>query len=556
MPKRWNIIITIACIICLCGCENVTERQISAESNTVENHETPEINTDLNQSEERESDSDDVYSYDHDAGEGDCVNWNARVFMENVNVGWNLGNSLGTAAKECGYDANPEMETIWGNPKVSRELIDYVHSLGFNTIRIPVSWCYNCGRDENGRLVIGEQWLKRVHEVVDYAIDNDMYVILNTMCDAWVLFRCGIEDETEWKQIQKDAEDLWLQIAQSFADYDERLIFEAYNELDNAVTGFTYSDLSAEQMNVLNQIFVTTVRSTKGGNSKRILMVPTLFHSTLTQVTDAFVLPQEETEDGENYLIVSVHCYECEFDQDIEWKFQTLEELSERVGAPVIITEFGANENYPLMELREEFTSNYIARAGEHGIKCCIWDDGGRWKLVDRNDFSQTNMDMIRAIFEGVEGQTYEVTSGDKILLDGTDDFYFGSLNLSTGLMEMVDYQNKYWATLTTKAGDDSFHEVRDCDFLCVSMITKGPAANFWIYYICFLDEDKKIIEIKTDKNILHRFLCTGIPDNAKYFAVNTYDPYNNHKLEDIQQYLENGNLAIRITFVDMDEEQ
>ena len=112
MPKRWNIIITIACIICLCGCENVTERQISAESNTVENHETPEINTDLNQSEESESDSDDVYSYDHDAGEGDCVNWNARVFMENVNVGWNLGNSLGTAAKECGYDANPEMETI------------------------------------------------------------------------------------------------------------------------------------------------------------------------------------------------------------------------------------------------------------------------------------------------------------------------------------------------------------------------------------------------------------------------------------------------------------
>ena len=555
MKKRMFIFL-FSFLIFIGGCTRADESQIHSTIDNTEVSETSVGESGLAEEIKESGDSECENAAENSAREEENITWNARVLMEKVNVGWNLGNSLGTAAKECGYDANPDMETIWGNPKVSRELIDYVHSLGFNTIRIPVSWCYNCGRDETGKLIIGEQWMKRVHEVVDYAIDNDMYVILNTMCDAWVLFRCGVEDENEWKQIQKDAEDLWLQIAQSFADYDERLIFEAYNELDNAVTGFTYSDLSAEQMNVLNQIFVSAVRSTKGGNSTRILMVPTLFHSTLTQVTDAFSLPRDDTEDGENYLIVSVHCYESEFDQDIQWKFQTLEDFCKRVGAPVFITEFGANENYPLMQLREEFTSNYIARAAEHGIKCCIWDDGARWKLVERNDFSQTNMDMIRAIFEGVEGQTYEVASGDKILLDGIEDFYFGSLNLSTGLMEMVDYQNKYWATLTTKTGEDGFPEVQDRDYLCVSMITKGAATNFWIYYVCFLDEEKNIIEYKTGKDIIHRFLCTEIPDNAKYFVVNTYDPYNNHKLEDIQQYLENGDLAIRITFVDKDGEQ
>lgn len=555
LKKLSIIMLSLACVICTCSCENMNASQIYSEIDTVENPETYEMNVNLSENIKDDSFSDNENYCDNIDVNEDDANWNAQRFMEEVNVGWNLGNSLGTAAKECGYDANLEMETIWGNPKVTRELIDYVSSLGFNTIRIPVSWCYNCGRDENGNLKVGEQWLNRVHEVVDYAIDNDMYVILNTMCDAWVLFRCGVEDETEWKQVQQDTEDLWRQIAQSFAEYDERLVFEGFNEIDNVVTGFTYSDLSAEQMNILNQIFVTTVRSAEGENSKRILLVPTLFDSTLTQVTDAFRLPEDDISNEENYLVVSVHCYESEFDQDIEWKFQVLEEFSNRIEAPVMITEFGANDGYALKELREEFTSNYIARAKKHGIKCCIWDDGGRWKLVERCDFSQTNMDMIDAIFAGVSGQTFETDSKNKIILDNLDAFYFGAMNLSTGLVEMVDYQNKYWATLTTKTKDNGFFEVQDGDYLCVSMKTKGAATNFWIHYVCFLDEKQNIIEYKIDKNILHRFLCVEIPVDAKYFVVNTYDPYSNHKIEDIQQYFEKGDLSMCITFVDMEAE-
>ncbi|MST58334.1 glycoside hydrolase family 5 protein [Waltera intestinalis] len=553
--KRLNIItLSLACVICTCSCENMTESQIYSETDTVEKPETYEMNINLSENIENDSFSDNENYCDNIDAKEDNANWDAWMLMEEINVGWNLGNSLGTAAAECGYDANLEMETIWGNPKVSKELIDYVKSLGFNTIRIPVSWCYNCGRDENGKIKIGEQWLKRVHEVVDYAIDNDMYVILNTMCDAWVLFRCGVEDETEWKQVQQDTEDLWRQIAQSFAEYDKRLIFEGFNEIDNVVTGFTYSDLSAEQMNILNQIFVTTVRSTEGSNIKRILLVPTLFDSTLTQVTDAFRLPEDDVNNEENYLIVSVHCYESEFDQDIEWKFQTLQEFSNRIGAPILITEFGAKDDYVLSELREEFTSNYIARANKYGIKCCIWDDGYHWKLVDRYDYSQTNMDMIEAIFAGVAGQNYETDFKNKMVLDNIDDFYFGDMNLSTGCIEMVDYQNKYWATLTTKTKDNRFLETRDGDYLCISMKTKGAATNFWINYICFLDEKQNVIEYKKDKNILHRFLCTKIPDDAKYFVVNTYDPYSNYAIEDIQQYLEKGDLSMSITFVNIEE--
>ena len=479
--------------------------------------------------------------------------WNAWTFVESINVGWNLGDSLESwVVKESDYDVDLNQERRWGNPIVSQELIDYVASLGFNTIRIPVTWYCNSGRDETGRLIIGEQWLQRVHQVVDYAVNNDMYVIINTMHDSERLFRCGVEDENEWNKIQNDAEDLWSQIAESFSEYDEKLIFEAYNEIDNAVTGFTYSDLSAEQMNILNQIFVDTVRETGGNNQERILMVPTLFDSTRTNIMDAFLLPEDSAEDK---IVVTVHSYEGEFDQSIEWKFQTIEDFSRRVNAPVIIGEFGARDTYTLIEWREEHTSNYIARAASHGIKCCIWDDGYHWKIVDRNDFSQTNMDMINAIFRGAEGVAYRVDDNNRMVLNSTDDFYFGAMNWNRGVMELVDYENKYWAKLTTKTRDDQFHTIPECDYISVAMVTKGEAVDFWIYCLYFLDENQQKISHKVGKSLMHRFLCAEVPEEAKYFVVNTYDPYHNHKLSQIQQYMEQGDLEMCITFINTEDE-
>lgn len=474
--------------------------------------------------------------------------WCASKFMENMNVGWNLGDSLGSSAKECGYDKNPNLETNWGNPKVTKELIDYVASLGFNTIRIPVSWCYNCGRDENGHLIVGPEWMNRVHEVVDYAMENDMYIILNTMCDSWELFYCGVESTDKWQQIQQDAEDLWGQIAESFKDYDEHLIFEAYNELDNIVTGWTYSDLAVEQMNVLNQIFVDSVRKTGGNNNNRILIVPTLFDSTKSNITNAFILPEDTSQDK---LVITVHCYEEVFDQDIEWIFQSLEEFGTRTGAPILIGEFGTRDDYALPEWREEFTSNFIARASTHGIKCCIWDDGYQWKLIDRYNYENSNLEIIKSLFEGLNGVAYETATSKKVILDSIEDFHFGEIDLSTGVVTLVDYKTKYWASLTTNSINNTFLTVEDGDKIAITMTAKNMAVEFWIYGITFFDSDMKALSHVVGKNITRKYLCTDIPDEAVYYAVNTYDPYNNHKREQVEQYLSQGDLKITITFID-----
>ena len=182
----------------------------------------------------------------------------ADGFMDIMNVGWNLGNSLDSHYGDRKED-NPALgqERTWGNITITIELIDHIADLGFNTIRIPVTWYYNTYTDENGNLKVHEEWFDRVQDVVDYAIANDMYVFLNTHHEQPIIFT-GTDEDT-FAQVLSDAEDLWRKIATYFKDYDEHLIFEAYNEVDNIEQSWSYSAKSAEQMNRLNQVFVDPV---------------------------------------------------------------------------------------------------------------------------------------------------------------------------------------------------------------------------------------------------------------------------------------------------------
>ena len=95
-------------------------------------------------------------------------------FVQNLKIGYNLGNTFDSYSEKKTV-AEPEMETLWGNPETTREFIVALHESGFETIRIPVSWHNHVDEELN----INEEWLSRVQEVVDYAYEEGMYVILN-----------------------------------------------------------------------------------------------------------------------------------------------------------------------------------------------------------------------------------------------------------------------------------------------------------------------------------------------------------------------------------------
>ena len=59
----------------------------------------------------------------------------AKELVAEMTAGWNLGNTLEATGGE-----GLSSETSWGNPKITKELIDTVCEKGFDSIRIPITW--------------------------------------------------------------------------------------------------------------------------------------------------------------------------------------------------------------------------------------------------------------------------------------------------------------------------------------------------------------------------------------------------------------------------------
>lgn len=462
----------------------------------------------------------------------------ANEFVSYMNIGWNLGNSLDSHYGDRTGTGVLGQERTWGNVTITKDLIDYVHELGFNTIRIPVTWYYNTYTDEQGNLHIVQQWLERVQEVVDYAISNDMYVIINTHHEQPIIY-AGTDDET-FKQVLSDAQDLWYDISYYFKDYDEHLIFESYNEVDNIKTSWSYSDNAAIQMNKLNQVFVDTVRATGNNNKNRLLVVPTLLDGHASNFLNSFVLPKDIVE---NKIIIQVHNYSNQFDQDIEPLFESLEEYSNIIKAPIIIGEFGTKPSYEPSGYRVQATSNYVARAKAHGIKCIYWDDGNlnNFGLIDRRDFSNSRFDIINALINPV---AYE-TEG-KITYNDMSYFAWKTLNQTTGEVK----EDKYWGTIITDNNGKPLSIKENSYYMTVALTALDEAANLKIHYVHFYDENNKVIKTYND-SYGYASKTFIIPEGAKYVRVGINNSYNATSKNKYTAYFDENKLSLTIGFLD-----
>lgn len=315
----------------------------------------------------------------------------SKEIVDAINVGWCLGNSF-----DC-YDSNHEKvstETSWGNAKVTEEMIKGVKDAGFNAIRIPVTWGEHMDGD-----VIQKEWLDRVQEVVDYAYDNDMFVILNMHHDDYIWFN---PTESEYSQDSQKLCAIWEQISERFKNYGDRLLFEGMNEprtidSENEWTGGTPEERAV--INKYEQDFINTVRSSGGNNAERTLVITSYAASAETVAIDDITIPDDKN------IIVSVHYYapwkfsegiETSFTDDgkaeLDKKFAELKENFIDKGTPVIIGEFGcvnASDN----DTRAEYYNYYLSSAKNNGIKCFIWDNAksageSSFGLFNRNNLS------------------------------------------------------------------------------------------------------------------------------------------------------------------------
>ena len=289
----------------------------------------------------------------------------ATEAVKNMGVGWNLGNTLD--ANGDGVHQGLDSETYWGQPQTKPELMKMMKEAGFGAIRVPVTW-YN-HMDSNGK--VDAEWMARVKQVVDYVINNGMYCILNVHHDTgddskstngiihWIHASMNTYNSTKAKY-----EYLWQQIAETFKDYDQHLLFEGYNEMLDDLNSWCFASYKAQggynatsatdSYNALNNYaksFVNTVRATGGNNQKRNLVINTYaaangsgsWNEHLQEPLSKLVIPSDPG--GTGHIAVQVHAYPSlsTGKADILDMFKKLKTYFIDKGNPVILGEWATN---------------------------------------------------------------------------------------------------------------------------------------------------------------------------------------------------------------------
>ncbi|MEO8239323.1 MAG: glycoside hydrolase family 5 protein [Flavobacterium sp.] len=331
----------------------------------------------------------------------------ARSIASKIRIGWNIGNTLEATGSETG----------WGNPKVTKALIDLVKAKGFNAVRIPCSWNQYLANSTTAQ--IKADWLSRVKEVVKYCNDNGMYCIVNVHWDGgWLENNVTVAKQVENNEKQKA---FWEQIATSLRDFNGLLLFASANE-PNVDT--------AEQMAVLksyHQTFIDAVRSTGGRNAYRTLIIqgPRTDIAKTNQLMTS--LPTDKLT---GRMMVEVHYYSpwqfCGMTQDESWgkmfyywgngfksttdtgrnatwgeeagvtaDFKLMKTQFVDKGIPVILGEFGAIRRSSLtgdnltkhLASRAYYLKYVVQQAKANGLVPFYWDEGS----ISNNGFGIFN---------------------------------------------------------------------------------------------------------------------------------------------------------------------
>nr|WP_315148941.1 cellulase family glycosylhydrolase [uncultured Flavobacterium sp.] len=350
----------------------------------------------------------------------------AAELAAKMKLGWNIGNTLEATGGE----------TAWGNPKVTKALIDLVKANGFNAVRIPCSWNQHANTTT---AQINVAWLVRVKEVVQYCVDNDMYVIVNIHWDGGWLENNITDAKKEANNAKQKA--FWEQIATHLRGFDEHLLFASANEpnVDNAA-----------QMAVLtsyHQTFIDAVRSTGGKNAFRTLIVQG--PSTDIEKTNKLmtVLPTDKTA---NRMMAEVHYYSpWNFggltkdeswgkmfyywgagyhsatdternatwgeEADLEKNFKLMKTQFVDKGIPVVLGEFGAIRRTTLtgdaltlhLASRAYYLKTVVKQAKANGLLPFYWDEGSLgdkgFGIFKRSDNTVFDTQALTALQDGMK---------------------------------------------------------------------------------------------------------------------------------------------------------
>lgn len=335
--------------------------------------------------------------------------------IEEMGVGINLGNTFESCGDWINSSSVTNYETGWGSCVITKECIKGMADAGFGVLRVPVAWSNMMSDD--GKYTLSDEYVKRVKEVVGWALDDGMYVIMNIHWDGgwWTDF------PTDYDECMKHYTTVWTQLCKEFGSYGDKLMFESLNEegcWDSVWNQWSGSDSGKEEaygyLNDINQKFVDIVRKSGGNNAKRHLLIAGYATDIGLTCDDAYKMP----DDPAKRCAVSVHYYTpstfCILEADADWgkakatwgtdaDYAELNRNMDKVcekftenGVPVIIGEYGvATGNKDMADVRE-YIGAVASAATERKMCPVLWDT---WDNTNKRGF----YDRVNCVFSDTE---------------------------------------------------------------------------------------------------------------------------------------------------------
>ena len=273
--------------------------------------------------------------------------------------GINLGNTL-----------EPPQEGAWNNGPAQESTFDAYVDAGFTNVRIPVRWDEHTA--DQVPYAIDDAWLDRVEEVVDWGLDRGLYVVLNGHHEDW------LKEDYANAALRARYDSIWVQISERFQDKSDSLLFEIINE-PFGLTVAEVDDLNARTLDIIRET-----------NPDRLVIFGGNQYANAEELVQAAV-------PADDYLIGYFHSYDpwsfagegigtwgTEADYAaLDDKFGRVAEWSATNGVPVHLSEFGAVRQADYNS-RMRYYAAYVEAALRYGFAFSVWDDGGMFRVLDR----------------------------------------------------------------------------------------------------------------------------------------------------------------------------
>ncbi|WP_455719042.1 cellulase family glycosylhydrolase [Anaerosporobacter sp.] len=387
------------------------------------------------------------------------------AYVKAMGSGWNLGNTFE------GFNAdNPVLgggETAWGNPKVTKELLKAVKANGFQSIRMPIT-IQSRYTEKDGKYVIDAGWLARYKEVVDMAVNEGFYVLVDLHGDAWSWLNAwdGNENSMEYQKYTQ----IWTQLATYLKDEGDKVSFETINE-----PGFSDSDncTAQQKLDKINMAAYQCIRKSGGNNATRMIVMPTM--NTNFQQEKSKELYDFIAKLNDENIIATVHYYSIwmfsanlgltGFDEEtnegkgdtpraeIDTMFDVVKNTFIDKGIGVLIGEYGLLGYDAGMEVNQQGEElkyyEYInKKARDYNTCLMFWDNGSGINRNDTKAYSWKKENVGKMIEACIKGERSSYATG-------LDTIYFNDKNIKEVKIPLTLNDNTFVNIKGLKKGTD-----------------------------------------------------------------------------------------------------